>query len=107
MDLNEYQHRARLTAIYPTEQAITYPLIGLVAEIGEFANKYKKTMRDNVLIDSDFVNTSMKELGDCLWYLANIADDLGISLGELAVHNIEKLTDRQERGVLGGAGDNR
>lgn len=107
MDLNEYQHRARQTAIYPVETAVTYPLIGLVGEIGEFANKYKKTIRDNVLIDSDFINDAAKELGDIMWYVANLADDLGIALGEIAVLNVEKLESRKERGVLGGSGDNR
>lgn len=107
MDLNEYQHRAKLTAIYPIDQAIVYPILGLVGEAGELANKYKKVLRDNRPIDGDFVNDLTAELGDVLWYVANIADDLGISLGEIAVRNVEKLSDRKERGVLGGSGDNR
>ena len=48
-----------------------------------------------------------KELGDVMWYLANIADDFGLKLEDIAVANIEKLQDRKNRGVLGGSGDNR
>ena len=48
-----------------------------------------------------------KELGDVLWYLANLANDLGYSLSEIAENNIEKLESRKERGVIQGSGDNR
>ncbi len=47
------------------------------------------------------------ELGDVLWYAAVLADFLGLSLGDIAQRNIDKLADRQRRSVLGGAGDNR
>ena len=48
-----------------------------------------------------------KELGDVLWYLSAVANDLGIDLQSVAERNIKKLKSRQERGVLGGSGDNR
>ena len=48
-----------------------------------------------------------KELGDCLWYFAQLATDLGVSLDVIARGNIAKLSSRKERGVLGGSGDNR
>lgn len=104
LSFTEYQQMARKTAIYPTKASVTYPLIGLIGEVGEFANKYKKTIRDGTpMEDSDIIG----ELGDCLWYLSNIASDLGITLNDIAIHNLEKLFDRKDRGVLGGSGDNR
>lgn len=48
-----------------------------------------------------------KEVGDVLWYVATMANDLGISLESIAEMNIEKLKSRKARGVIGGSGDNR
>lgn len=48
-----------------------------------------------------------KELGDVMWMVAAIADDNGLSLSEIAEHNIAKLIDREQRGVIDGSGDNR
>lgn len=102
--MDHYQRLAESTAIYPPDYRITYPIMGLVGEVGEFANKYKKVIRDG----TEFTQEDMKkELGDILWYIAVLADDCNISFGDLAIANIEKLLDRQQRGVLGGSGDNR
>ena len=54
-----------------------------------------------------FKKEAGKELGDCLWYLAVIAARFGYTLEEIAEMNVEKLRDRQRRGVLKGSGDNR
>jgi NTP pyrophosphatase (non-canonical NTP hydrolase) len=48
-----------------------------------------------------------KELGDVLWYVAQVATELGLDLDAIAEGNIEKLLSRQRRGVLSGSGDNR
>ena len=104
MDLNHYQQEARKTAIYPEEYEITYPLLGLTGEVGEFANKYKKVLRDGAIFTRVDIAS---ELGDILWYLSNLASDVGISLNAIAQQNVDKLRDRQKRGVLGGSGDTR
>lgn len=99
-----YQMYAETTAIYPRNFSVSYPLIGLVGEVGEFANKYKKVIRDGITLDP---KDTEKELGDILWYLSNLASDLGINLEDIAVHNLEKLADRARRGVIKGSGDTR
>lgn len=103
MNLNEYQILARKTAIYPREQAIEYCALALSGEAGECAGKVSKRIRDGVLDRADMV----KELGDVLWCLSQLALELGIGLEEVATTNLKKLADRQTRGVLGGSGDAR
>jgi len=103
MNMNDYQAAALATAIYPDEFDVIYPALGLAGEAGEISNKIKKTLRGDSLNYNDMVS----ELGDVLWYLAVLADDLGISLNRVAEENILKLADRKIRGKLKGSGDNR
>ena len=106
MELNEYQTKARQTAIYPFEFAVIYPTLGLAGEAGEVAEKVKKVIRDNCgKFDSN--DLIIKELGDVLWYLANLAEDLGTTLDHVAEVNIAKLADRADRNKLQGSGDRR
>jgi NTP pyrophosphatase (non-canonical NTP hydrolase) len=109
MNFNEYQQKSRRTAAYPAiGQPIIYPTLGLVNEAGEVAGKVKKIFRDKGGHISEAERHALKaELGDVLWYLAQLATELGLSLEEIAEHNLEKLLDRQQRGVIGGEGDNR
>lgn len=108
MELNDYQQKAVTTAIYKNEAKIIYPILGLAGEAGEVANKYKKVIRDNNNFLTKGVSECLsKELGDCLWYIANIANDLGFTLEEIASNNLEKLFGRKERGTISGSGDER
>ena len=83
-------------------------VLGLVGETGEVADKIKKVIRDDGgKLSEEKRRDIEKELGDVLWYLANLATELNLSLDEIALKNLEKLQDRQDRGVLRGSGDNR
>lgn len=86
---------------------LVYPMLGLLGEAGEMANKLKKIARDGKVMDLDAIEDSEKELGDVLWYIAMLADGLGTRLGKIGRKNLLKLASRQQRGVLGGSGDNR
>lgn len=101
--LDQYQEAATSFAIYDIRDRITYPALGLASEAGEVCNHVKKRLRDGKM---DF-EKARDELGDVLWYVAVLANDLGISLSSLANRNIQKLSDRKNRGVIGGSGDNR
>ncbi len=108
MSLSNYQLEARTTAIYPLEAKVIYPALGLAGEAGEICNKVKKTLRDDGgRLTDDKKEQLIDELGDVLWYIANLATDLGITLDDVARRNMAKLTSRKERGTLQGSGDNR
>lgn len=109
MTFSDYQQEAKKTAIYPNVGSnFVYPTLGLAGEAGEIANKVKKIIRDkdNQISEEDRQEIG-KELGDVLWYLAQIATELGVSLEKTAQDNLDKLSSRQQRNVLGGNGDNR
>ncbi len=108
MDLAEYQRLSRSTAQYPRTEALTYPALGLAGEAGEFADHAKKVIRDDGGEVSDERRAAMsKELGDVLWYVAQLATELELDLDEIAQQNLEKLLSRKRRGVLAGSGDER
>jgi NTP pyrophosphatase (non-canonical NTP hydrolase) len=108
MSITDYQLKARKTAIYPIEHKVIYPALGLAGESGEVCEKIKKYLRgDYNLSDEKQIEGLEKEIGDVLWYLANLASDLHLSLDIIAEKNLEKLSDRQNRNVLKGDGDNR
>ena len=113
MDFNQYQKKSRITATYEDQgNNFTYPLLGLVGEAGEVADKVKKHMRDDgkyhpsELTDEQKFELA-KEIGDVLWYVAQLSTELGYDLEKIAEINIEKTHSRMERGKLGGSGDNR
>lgn len=108
MQVNEYQKAALVTAVYPDDKRIIYPALGMCGEAGEVADKVKKVIRDNNQQFTDECNREIaKEIGDVLWYCATMAHDIGFTLEEVAQMNIDKLASRQQRGKLGGSGDNR
>ena len=109
MDFNDYQNKSRKTAKYPTiGHPIIYPALGLVNEAGEVAGKIKKVFRDKDGQINEETRQALKaELGDVLWYIAQVATELNLSMDEIAEHNIAKLYDRLERGKIHGDGDNR
>ena len=107
-DLDMYQQVAKQTAIYPREQAIIYPTLGLTGEAGEVANKVKKIIRDDGnKINKGLVQEISAEIGDCLWYISVLADDIGIKLSDIANANLIKLANRKEKGTIHGSGDTR
>ncbi|MEK7598293.1 MAG: nucleoside triphosphate pyrophosphohydrolase family protein [Patescibacteria group bacterium] len=109
MDFEDYQKKSRKTALYPdVGKNYVYPTIGLAGETGEVSEKIKKVIRDKGgKIDDETRKMIKKELGDVLWYVSQLASELGLSLDEIAEKNIEKLYSRLERGKLQGSGDNR
>ena len=108
MNFDTYQRLAKQTDIYTREVALTHKALGLAGEAGEVANKVKKIGRDHEGVLTDDVRRQIAhELGDVLWYVAALADELGVSLGSIAEENLAKLRGRVQRDTLAGDGDNR
>lgn len=108
MRVDEYQQMALETAIYPEQFKVIYPALGMAGEAGEVADKVKKIIRDsNGEVTKEKGLEIAKEIGDVLWYCATLSNDLGFKLSEIAQMNYDKLHSRQQRGKLGGSGDNR
>jgi NTP pyrophosphatase (non-canonical NTP hydrolase) len=104
---NQYQTESRKTwSLIHTDHPIVYPTLGLVNEAGELAGKVKKIFRDKGGRISEMDREALKhELGDVLWYLAQICTELDLTLAEVAEANLEKLFSRLNRGAIGGEGD--
>jgi len=109
MEISEYQKLSRHTAGYPAiGHPVIYPTLGLTNEAGEVAGKIKKVFRDKGgEINEETRSALAAELGDVLWYLAQVCTELDLSLDEVAEANLSKLLDRQARGKLRGDGDTR
>ncbi len=103
MNLNAYQKLTRETAIYPKQQAVPYLALGLTSEAGEVAGKVKKGIRDGGFD----VMATIDEIGDVFWYLTRLCDELNFDAEDVLQRNWAKLSDRKERGVIGGSGDKR
>jgi NTP pyrophosphatase (non-canonical NTP hydrolase) len=114
MKLSEYQERAHQTSLktcYGPDAPmgrLLYPTLKLAGEAGEFGEKVGKLLRDKGgAIGRADRDALADELGDVLWYVAEVATVLDIDLDDVATRNLEKLRSRAERGMLQGSGDNR
>ena len=99
MNFEDYQTEASQTALYPRRLAnLEYPTLGLAGEAGEVANIVKKIQRDHGGVINDEIRGKLQdELGDVLWYISACADELGLTLTEIAEFNVRKLAKRHNR----------
>lgn len=86
------------------ENRIACLALGLAGESGEAVEHIKKLLRDGSFNNE---RAFIKELGDVLAYITLLANEFGYDLEEVATLNIEKLTERKNRGTLQGSGDDR
>jgi NTP pyrophosphatase (non-canonical NTP hydrolase) len=88
LTLLEYQQLANLTdRSAPSRRTnFDFPLLGLFGEVGSLLAEVKKKQRDT---DSyaGYEPAVLEELGDTLWYLANLATRAGLSLPELTTYS--------------------
>lgn len=109
--MNDYQIKASKYADYDNVDyaipALAYLVLGLAGETGELVEKVKKHYRDNIFWDRKSIDDLMKEAGDVLYFISEIAREFNHNLQEVADMNIEKLESRWQRDMIKGSGDNR
>ena len=105
---NTYQRATKKTAVYPKKYGLHYTVLGLTSEAGEVSGKLKKIIRDNKnKVGKKEIEEIAFELGDVMWYVSQICNELGISLEGVATLNVEKLARREQEHTLHGSGDKR
>ena len=99
MDLKAYQAQALLTDQVPgtsddeAATALIVPMLGLAGETGQLLSEYKKHLRDGAA-HRMFKERVGEELGDLLWYIANVASKFGLDLDQIAEKNLDKVRAR-------------
>ena len=95
MELNEYQDEAVRTDKSPAEpeRGLVFPMVGLASEVGALVGQYKKFVRDGEA-HSFFSDRVAEELGDCMWYIANLATKLDLTLEDIARLNLKRTRER-------------
>jgi len=103
MDIDEYQRKASETDQFrgATTKGVYIPLFGLIGEIGSLITSFKKRLRDKASYE-DFVPQLREEMGDVLWYLANLATKFNLSLNDVATFNLDKTRSHWPEGGLTG-----
>ena len=121
MEMNVYQKQAMETCM-PTCENISYMLLNLVGEVGEFSSKIAKGIRKGEMMIKDnhlcldskqFTKDSlerlkeslMAEAGDICWQLSGLCTVMGWDLEEVAEYNLKKLAERKKNGTIAGNGD--
>ena len=122
MELNQYQEKAMSTCL-PSCENLTYMLLNLVGEAGEFASKIAKAVRKETGImdgpnfyyykyqdegspSSEALYEELKkEAGDILWQLSGLCSVMGWELEDVAQTNLDKLAARKAAGTIVGNGD--
>jgi len=96
MKINEYQQAALRTASsMEPEDLILNGALGLCGESGEVADVVKKHKFQGHDLDKQKI---IKELGDVCWYIAIMAEGLGVDLETVMQLNVDKLRNRYPEG---------
>ncbi len=96
MTISEYQELAARTInrSLSNDEKITHSLLGLSSEVGEVTGIFQKQLQGHP------INTEhlKKEIGDCMWMLAELCTANEIEMQEVCEMNISKLKSRYPDG---------
>lgn len=105
LDFEEYQDHATTTAQYPGQGeflGLCYAGLGTAGEAGEVADQIKKAWRNDGEMTPERREKCLDEVGDTLFYLAQVCTELQASMGEVAKRNMEKREERYAAGDIKG-----
>lgn len=105
MDFDRYQILARRTQNHELSSVDKelHALHGLASEVGEIHAIFQKSYQGHPVKIEQIVD----ELGDLLWFAAELADRFDVRLSSVAVHNVEKLEKRYPEGFTAERSINR
>lgn len=106
-DYLEFTRTTRCKMNVNKEMVLPILALGLAGETGEVCDKLKKLIRVGASMETVDRHSIKKELGDVLWYLTSIADELGFTLDGVMAANVDKILGRLKRNTLFGSGDDR
>lgn len=105
--INEYQKRVQDTWI-TNEFDLERFILGICGESGEIAELFKKIYRGDYDNQTELIKEKLeKEIGDVIYYLAQLCNYHDLVLEDILQKNIDKLAKRKEEGKIRGSGDNR
>lgn len=105
LTFKEYSDFTHTTAIYDRDKAVEYCTLGLTSEAGEVAGVVKRLFRgDHKELQKERI---MSEVGDVMWYCAQLLSSIDSSMEEAARYNIKKLSERKDKGTIKGEGEKR
>ena len=95
MEFRDYQLAAAETdqVTEDDEKSKLVPMLGLAGEVGTLLSEYKKYLRDGGA-HQRFEEEVAEDLGDLLWYIANVATKFGLDLSDISKANLEKVNKR-------------
>jgi len=97
MEFNEYQELASRTRNpeLNKRELLANTSMGLAGEVGELLDHLKKHLYHGHPFDPDYVS---KELGDIMWYTAELASQSNLHFADIVAENIDKLRRRYPAG---------
>jgi NTP pyrophosphatase (non-canonical NTP hydrolase) len=109
MNFTDYQNQTHRTNLYPPDMMLECLTLGICSEAGEIADKVKKFHRGDKGVQSEagLRLLLVAEMGDMMWYLSEMANEIGTTLEHIAQQNQIKLASRAKRGTIRGSGDER
>lgn len=105
MKLNEYQELAGRTMRddLTKSETLQHALHGIASEVGEIHGLFQKVYQGHEMSEEHL----MKEIGDLMWFIAELCTVFGWEFNEVAMKNIEKLEKRYPQGFEVGKSTNR
>lgn len=93
MNLREYHKLAMRTSPRDGHDKIDNGILGLIGESGELVDVYKKWIYQSISGTELPSDRLADELGDVIWYLAEVADGMDMNLADVICTDFDRLDE--------------